>query len=182
MQELEEQGYPVDMAEHIVRTGSAGSSMRPLSKDGSLSTGGGSRLGTGASMGASAGFPRVGSRAGVGGPQMQGDEFGPPPGSRMGSRGGVGVTAWSGGSRPGSSSTSEWGGPPGATQRSAPMGGLVDNSDGGGLSGVQIDTIKKALETTDINLDSGKRQFSKVEIRKMLHPDLDVTNITPHVS
>lgn len=43
-----------------------------------------------------------------------------------------------------------------------------------------VETIRKALKTTEITLDE-ERCFSKVEIRKMLHPEMDVSNITPFV-
>ncbi len=52
--------------------------------------------------------------------------------------------------------------------------------DGWKDEGFEIDTIRKALKTTEITLDE-ERCFSKVEIRKMLHPELDVSNITPFV-
>ncbi|CAD7942148.1 unnamed protein product [Amoebophrya sp. A120] len=44
-----------------------------------------------------------------------------------------------------------------------------------------VATIRKALETTEVNLMDHTRTFSKVEIRKMLHPEADVQAITPYV-
>ncbi|CAD7937291.1 unnamed protein product [Amoebophrya sp. A25] len=42
-------------------------------------------------------------------------------------------------------------------------------------------TIRKALETTEINLLDHTRTFTRVEIRKMLHPEANVDKITPYV-
>lgn len=47
----------------------------------------------------------------------------------------------------------------------------------GSLNLYHIETIRKALETTEITLEG--RPFSRVEVRKMLHPEMDVTSITP---
>eukprot|EP00392_Amoebophrya_sp_AT5.2_P009301 g9329.t1 len=72
--------------------------------------------------------------------------------------------------------------------RSRPVGrtgrsGIGDSSMAGSSAtrGGFVATIRKALETTEVNMVDTTRTFSKVEIRKMLHPEADIKAITPYV-